>query len=244
MESLVFGLADKGDYVGSFPRFHRIEEFPQLKVLEDKWIVIRNELLASQNFRVLNAVHSLDNGGWKGMYLNNFGWRNKKNIDCFPELVAILRGIPHVVFVAFSILEPGAKLEAHWGDSNATVRGALGLEVPGEPPLCGLEVGGEMRSWSEGKLLLFSECYLHSAVNHTGRRRVVLTVDIIRPGYEKHKQAICANVLTWQTVTFLQNRFVGLGLIGRLMFRLMRYPVYVTWRVYSLVLRCSGSALF
>ena len=203
----MFGIADLGGYSGNFPKFHSVDEFPQLKIIESRWKLIRDELIASNGFRELNAPHSTESGGWKGLYLNNFGWLNKANIKASPQLVSTLGQIPDVVFVAVSILEPGAKLDPHWGDSNTTVRCALGLKVPGDAPECCLQVGDEMRSWKEGHLLLFSECYLHSAVNLSQERRVVLTVDIVRPEYINIKSSICANVLAWQTITAIRSRF-------------------------------------
>jgi len=114
METPVFGIADLGGYSGDFPPFHSIDEFPQLKIIENRWGMIRDELITSNGFRELNAPHSSEAGGWKGMYLNNFGWLNRTNIQASPKLVSTLEQIPDVVFVAVSILEPGAKLDPHW----------------------------------------------------------------------------------------------------------------------------------
>lgn len=234
MEKPLFGIAYKGGYSGLFPKFHSIEEFPELKALEENWVAIKNELAISSAFRELNAAHSIKAGGWRGMYLNNFGWVNKKNTRAFPILMSILNQIPDVVFTAFSILEPEAVLEPHWGDSNTTVRCVLGIEIPGVPPECGLQVGGEMRAWEEGKLLLFNECHLHSAINMTNSRRVILSVDIVKPQFKGLKQEICATVLAWQTVNFLINQFTFLKPAfagsGR---EIMIKPLVYAWRIHA-----------
>ncbi len=235
MEAPVFGINDLGGYSGSFPRFHSTEDFPQFQTLERRWTTIRDELSSSDGFQQLNAPHSSEEGGWKGMYLNNFGWLNRSNIQAAPQLVSILSEIEDVVFVAVSILEPGAKLEPHWGDSNTTVRCVLGLKVPGEAPNCCLIVGGEMRSWREGGLLLFSECYLHSAVNLTTERRVVLTVDIVRPEFASIKPTICANVLGWQTICAIRSRLRHPFFSSHTFTRLIRTPIVLFWRIHALI---------
>jgi aspartyl/asparaginyl beta-hydroxylase (cupin superfamily) len=237
MEAPLFGIADLGGYSGGFPVFHSIEEFPQLQIIETRWDIIRDELITSNGFRELNAPHSSELGGWKGMYLNNFGWLNRANIEASPQLVATLGEIPDVVFVAVSILEPGASLAPHWGDSNTTVRCVLGLKVPGKVPDCYLKVDGEMRSWNEGSLLLFSECYLHSAVNLTEERRVVLTIDIIRPEYSKIKSVICANVLAWQTIAIIRSYFKHPIFSGQKFTKLILTPLVLYWRIQGFVQR-------
>ena len=139
------------------------------------------------------------------MYLLNYGLNYRSNRESLPILNRVLEQIPDVVFAAFSVLEPNSRLEPHWGDSNTTIRCVLGIEVPGLQPKCGLVVGGEMRSWKEGGLLLFSECHLHSAINETDKRRIVLSVDILHPDLRKQKTEICANVLACQTVAQIRE---------------------------------------
>ena len=63
MEAPLFGISDLGGYSGGFPVFHSIEEFPQLKIIETRWDIIRDELITSNGFRELNAPHSSELGG-------------------------------------------------------------------------------------------------------------------------------------------------------------------------------------
>jgi aspartyl/asparaginyl beta-hydroxylase (cupin superfamily) len=49
------------------------------------------------------------------------------------------------------------------------------------PPGCRFRVGGEVREWEEGKLLIFDDTIEHEAWNDGPEDRVVLIFDIWRP---------------------------------------------------------------
>jgi len=57
----------------------------------------------------------------------------------------------------------------------------LALLIPAPAEQCGIRVGSETRHWQEGKALIFDDTFMHEAWNHTGEKRVVLFVDIVRP---------------------------------------------------------------
>lgn len=233
----VFGIDYNNGYRGSLPRFYEPEDFPQFNVLVDNWDAIKAELLHHKGFRAMYSDRSSSSEGWKGMYLNNYGLIYRSNLKHFPILTDVLKQIPDVVFVAFSALEPMSQINSHWGDSNTTVRGVLGIEVPGVPPDCGLTVGGEMRAWKEGGLLLFNECHLHSATNMTDKRRIILSVDMIRPEFSGLRSVICANVLACQTVAIIRQRF---GFRGQTLSKLLIKIFIPVWMVFGWLTQLFG----
>ena len=49
------------------------------------------------------------------------------------------------------------------------------------PPGCGFRVGGEVREWREGELLVFDDTVEHEAWNDGASDRIILIFDVWRP---------------------------------------------------------------
>jgi beta-hydroxylase len=54
-----------------------------------------------------------------------------------------------------------------------------------------IRIGNEVRSWEQGKVLIFDDAYEHEAWNETAEQRVVLFVDFVKP------LRFPANVINW-----------------------------------------------
>jgi aspartate beta-hydroxylase len=80
--------------------------------------------------------------------------------------------------VFFSLLHPGVVLPPHHDDSNAKLTVHLPLVVP---PDCAIVVGGERRTWVEGKCLAFDDTFVHEAWNRGDRVRICLLLDVWHP---------------------------------------------------------------
>jgi aspartyl/asparaginyl beta-hydroxylase (cupin superfamily) len=80
--------------------------------------------------------------------------------------------------VIFSLLKAGAHIGAHTGMYNTRLICHLPLIVP---PGCRFRVGGEIREWEAGKLLIFDDTIEHEAWNDSAEDRVMLIFDIWRP---------------------------------------------------------------
>lgn len=94
-------------------------------------------------------------------------------------------------FAFFSTMGPGATIAPHHGPCNLRIRCHFPLIVPGgDPNDCGMEVGGEVVSWTKGKPLFFDDAYEHRVWNNTKEERVVLLFDLWHP--ELHEQEIDA----------------------------------------------------
>jgi hypothetical protein len=80
--------------------------------------------------------------------------------------------------VAFHGMEPGARLRPHADGPNTTLTCHLGVDVPDG---CWLRVGGETRTWTNGRCLWFDHSFEHDAANESALPRTILLLDIVHP---------------------------------------------------------------
>jgi aspartyl/asparaginyl beta-hydroxylase (cupin superfamily) len=73
----------------------------------------------------------------------------------------------------------------HCGPTNARLRLHLGLVVPDG---CSIRVGDEVRSWVEGRCLLFDDSFEHEVWNDADEERLVLIVDVWHPDLKTDDQ--------------------------------------------------------
>jgi hypothetical protein len=145
---------------------------------------------------------------WKGypFYFNGFTF--EKRLKKYPLLAAHLSKIPNLITASISVLEPGAWLLPHNGNSNGVMRWHTGLKVPAKMPDCGFIIDGQQVSWEVGKSFAFCNMYVHSAHNKTNQRRYVLLLDVVRPEFTHIKKLICvhtiARILTDKTADMVR----------------------------------------
>jgi hypothetical protein len=138
----------------------------------------------------------LDNPDWSTLYLWENGGPVAQNVARFPKTFAAMQlvPLPHITTrapsILFSLLRPGARIEAHNGMINTRLICHLPLIVP---PACGFRVGNETRQWEVGKLLIFDDTIEHEAWNDSDEDRVVLIFDVWRPELtEGERRAVTA----------------------------------------------------
>jgi aspartyl/asparaginyl beta-hydroxylase (cupin superfamily) len=186
-------------YTGSQPAFYQRAEFPAATLLEENWLVIKNEMLSGNMPSISSPIYNPNQAKgadkWKMVIFFNYLWRKKDNCNRYPQTYNILKQIDGLTFAALNLLEPHAEIKPHYGDTNTTIRCHLGIDIPSTLPLCGIKVNGEDRSWENGKVLMFSDAHRHSAWNNSDSKRYVFVVDIIRPEYYNQRKWICAGVL-------------------------------------------------
>lgn len=104
----------------------------------------------------------------------------------FPKTVNILSKLKSFIDpfedVYFLVLKPGVVLPPHHDTSNTYITCQLGLIIPEN---CGIRVGSETRSWTEGKALFFDQSFEHEAWNKSQKERVVLLVHLRHPELSK-----------------------------------------------------------
>jgi aspartyl/asparaginyl beta-hydroxylase (cupin superfamily) len=171
--------------------FFEPKEFPWVAGIESEWKSIRKELDAVMerreeipNFQdVSKAQRALTEGDqWKTFFFSSFnGKKVKENCARCPETTRLLQHVPGLRQAMFSILAPRKHIPPHRGPYKGLLRYHLGLMIPGKGGSCRIRVGNDVRSWKEGKSLIFDDSNEHEAWNETDSYRVVLFADFIRP---------------------------------------------------------------
>jgi ornithine lipid ester-linked acyl 2-hydroxylase len=182
------------------PSVYETASFPWAAEIEREWKTIRRELDGVMqrkeelpNFQDISTdvVSISKDRGWKTFLLGGYGLKSEQNIALCPETWRIVQKVPGLKTAMFSIFEPGKHLPAHRGPYNGLLRLHLGLIVPEPRELVAIRVGSQVCHWEEGRVLIFDDAYEHEAWNRTGKTRVVLFVDFVKP------LRFPANVLNW-----------------------------------------------
>jgi len=171
-----------------------------------------NELKAYFNKSMVNTKSI-----WKTISLRWWTIEFFKNQKAFPKTMAIVAKYPEIISLSFNQLEANGEILPHCGDTNAIFRCHLGLEIPASLPQCGFRVKDELRSWENGKWLIFTDANNHEAFNKTNQRRIILVIDVLRDEYKPKRGTVFSTVLT---SLFLQKR------IQRMMF-IAKSPAYI-----------------
>jgi ornithine lipid ester-linked acyl 2-hydroxylase len=175
----------------AFPWAARLEsEWRTIRGELDRVLVRKDEMPNVQDITADAAAISRD-AGWKIFVLAAYSIKSKPNIALCPETWRIVRQIPGLKTVMFSVFEPGKRLPPHRGPYNGVLRLHLGLVVPEPRASLGIRIGPEIYTWEEGSVLIFDDAYEHEAWNETGHPRVVLFVDFVKP------LRFPASVLNW-----------------------------------------------
>lgn len=108
-----------------------------------------------------------------------------KTYKIFEELWKIGEG--PMVDVPFSssymsIMKPITALDKHYGPCNIRLRCELPILLPESSEACFIRVGGEVKFWKEGEVLIFDDTYEHESCNLSDiHDRVVLVFDVWHP---------------------------------------------------------------
>ena len=155
----------------SFAWIARVEDrVPAIQSELDDVLRWQDELPNFQDISTDQAQLTSDDR-WKTFFFCGYGFDVTRNKERCPETAAALR----------------------------VLRYHLALKVPGPPDACRIRVGDDLRSWVEGKSLVFDDVNEHEAWNDTDGTRVVLFVDFVRPlaGTAKWVNAAMIKVIGW-----------------------------------------------
>jgi ornithine lipid ester-linked acyl 2-hydroxylase len=170
--------------------FFEPESFPWVPAVEAEWPAVRKELEAVMarredipNFQDISDDQRVLTEGeqWKTFWLYAYGEKAEENCARCPETVRVLQKIPGMKSAMFSILAPHKHIPEHRGMYKGVLRYHLGLIVPGPEGSCRIRVGNDMRSWKEGKSMIFDDSHPHEVWSDCDSSRVVLFVDFLRP---------------------------------------------------------------
>ena len=129
----------------------------------------------------LFKVNNLSENDWKIIPLKTTGLIIHPNLQYFNSLKNIISH-PSIHNAFFSILEPNSKIPPHIGPYKGYLRYHLGIIIPeenGKKP--SIKINNIPYFWKEGEGVLFDDMFVHSVVNPTNQKRVVLFIDVIRP---------------------------------------------------------------
>lgn len=237
-EKPIFLLKDTS-YKGSHPCFYKPENFDWVSEVENKWEVIRDEitqyLQSGNNIEGRSTYVPPDMSsptGWKNMYFMNFKWIQYGNCKKLPKTWSILKDIPGVTFAAVGILDPGASVLPHFGETNTNIRCHLGIKIPGQLPECGIRVGDEKQGWKEGKVLMFSDCHNHTTWNNTNETRIVVGFDIMKKEYAEQSTWMCAQFLGAQSLRFFDSYIPFMLKTPTLLLSMLHKIFSAIWYVY------------
>ena len=177
--------------------FIPVEDFPEMKPLQDHWKIMRDEALALNADGAIAAAtgyndigfNSFFRTGWKRFHLYWYGKEMPSaQLHC-PKTVALLKSIPSIKAAMFASLPPGATLVRHRDPYAGSLRYHMGLVTPNDPG-CFINVDGERYYWKDGEAVMFDETYIHYAANETDQQRIVLFCDVERPVHTKLVQLL------------------------------------------------------
>ena len=165
-----------------------VNHFPELKLLQDNWEVIRDEAIGLNNASRIKASDDLDDlgfnsffrTGWKRFYLKWYGATLMSANQLCPNTVALINKIPSIKGAMFAMLPPGARLVKHRDPYAGSLRYHLGLVTPNSDD-CYIDVDGQKYSWRDGEAVIFDETFIHYAENRTDKNRIILFLDVKRP---------------------------------------------------------------
>ncbi len=203
-----------GRYMGEQPFFYEREKLPWTKIIEDNWEVIRDEVVGlmiekPQNLKpyFINKSMSFPPKKWKTMGIYFWKFIIKENYKKCPETIKILKTIPGLTSFSLSVLEPGSNINPHQGDTDAIIRCHVGIDIPGTLPVCGFQVGTEIKPWANGITLPFCDAHTHTAWNHTTEKRLILILDVMREEYVKKQNSVCAHVLASSAIQMIYQKY-------------------------------------
>ncbi len=130
---------------------------------------------------------------WGAFHLWKEGERFHEACARAPRTAALVGSLPicHIPGrapnVFFSILKAGSHIPPHTGVTN--VRGVVHLPLI-VPKGCEFRVGGETRSWDQGRAFAFDDTIEHEAWNRSGRNRAILIIDVWNPYLSDHERSM------------------------------------------------------
>ncbi len=169
-----------------------ISTFPELSLIEQNYDTIKTEFENVIRHFEIPAYHEVEqrqyaisgkvapNVKWKVFLLYYSGETPDLAKELCPNTCNILKEIPNIYKVFFSVLEPGKSIPAHHGPYRGYLRYHLGLKVPKVSPPS-IRIKDQIYLWKEKESILFDDTWEHEVINHSKEERVVFIIDLLRP---------------------------------------------------------------
>lgn len=192
----------RNDYHKLDPAFYDFRGFNQLKPILDNSRLIKQEVLSYVEQKNANLTPYFNSSlvekpkSWKIGVFSMWGLKRHKEMAKTPLMSKVFGSMRDVISWSISILEPGAEILPHHGDSNGIIRCHFGVQIPVGLPVCGIKVGDELKEWESEGVIMFCDAHNHTAFNHSNQQRVIIIFDMINPIFRQHKTKIRANGLS------------------------------------------------
>lgn len=161
--------------------FVDLARFGFVRALERAWKNIRDEAQGLPERRFLPWLQREMYGeGWSVVPLSWLGRTVPGMYEHCPTTCALLEDIPGLAMATFSRLAPHTHIRPHVGWGNRVHRIHLALAIPRNGAW--IRVGHQTRTWTAGRCLGFDDTVEHEAANESDEWRMVLMLDVLRPG--------------------------------------------------------------
>jgi aspartate beta-hydroxylase len=171
-------------------------DFPGGAAFAAAWPVLRDEALAvGHRLDDVPRFHEImpeqasisanDGRDWRMYILKAYGVERKPRMAACPRLAALVRETPEVLSASFSFLGPRKHIPPHRGPMRGILRFYLMLSMPllaDGSPAAVLKVADVEHRLGDGQYLLWDDTYEHEAWNASDAVRIVLSLDVWRPG--------------------------------------------------------------
>lgn len=211
-EKPIFFLTEQDVYNGNMPPYFDENQYSWVKILEDNYKIITDEfseyIVDGKDLQKssVNPPNLSNKNAWQNVYFWNFMWKKHDNCKKYPKTYQLLKSIPNLTFAEVTCLKGKSKILPHIGETNTTIRGHLGLKIPGKLPEMGISVNGIDKGWDEGKVILFSDAHRHHVWNNSSEDRFILVFDVIQDQFAHKKTWMCAQALSSLTIKFIDEK--------------------------------------
>ena len=216
----------------------QVEKNASLIVAEIFSLLNGQDAVAERTFRTAydNKVLALGSS-WHSLNIISYG---AVNSPALPKTLDILRDVPNLFTCNLSKMAPHSRLKFHSGESNCYIRCHLGIRIPATAPVTALHVGGEVKSWQEGKVRAFCDAHWHGAVNDSDEARYVLIFDVMPERLAWYTKQFCALMLALTVTLYLMPGRMSLDeplwrpavLLGYVGFASLGIPLLAALYVY------------
>lgn len=155
------------------PVFQTIDAYPFLQDVKNQWQNVRDEFQTKRRLATQFGMSELHNNLWDVCLLVD-----REEIcpawEQFPITSQLVKNIPGLYLVAFSVQKAGCKIYPHRGYTTNVWRSHLGLDCP---PGAWLNVSGTRYEWKDGEMIVFDDMRKHHAANDSNQDRLILIID-------------------------------------------------------------------
>jgi len=163
---------------------HSVRDVPGAAILEQSFTTIHSEWRTLSEGDYLQYAPEAMNHLWAVHLMQYMGICFEEVTGRFPQTHSLLRRLPRACLdypwgdALISVHARDSHLKPHCSVDNLRVRCHLGIQVPTG---CAIRVGGETRTWHEGKALLFEDSFEHEVWNQGDTKRAILIADFWHP---------------------------------------------------------------